>query len=544
MVLTGRRAYNFLKDYGFDKEGRETIITIAGQYDIGIPWDRVFVGEAKTGRIWGTPIDAAYWISRSVFYPGLIFVNPAVGSDHTVELINGSISVRSGIRGLLRNPLFNTLGIQRESKKENFEYPVLCSFVTHKYRFNERASKYYGSKYQCADGLTPGVDTTMNSIDQGINKKYYNQDGSYFPDMTESEVIPFYLNKGGFDAVFSTKLESVMDNLNQGVILWIHASHGMQYQCGSTLFWDPKEGFKKNRILGIFAGATKEDNPWRGYDWLLDSTKEPDTMSMDFEGILPFTNINGLFFPATGMDYVLARKPIRERINTLLDIIRIIPFRLNTENLYDGLTGTIAFSKYPLADKNASDMEILMDNLHSVGFITSICQTSTTYLHLMMIRHGSVFQVQDPWPTSWYGAIWRQSIPRDIILGNTVGEAYVKGMKHTGILYIGDNGGPPQWWWDSAENVVYFGDPNLRMYVPNNDFSKANTWEKPQTLRYDADIELDGHMPFGATNYPHKIVQITFTERISWLLLVLIILIIIIGAIAVLKKKAMNKEEK
>jgi hypothetical protein len=543
MVLTGRRVYTFLNDFGFDKEGRETIITVAGQYDIGIPWDRVFVGEAKTGRIWGTPIDAAYWISRSVFYPALIFENPAVGSDHTVELINGSVSVRSGIRGLFRNPLFNTLVIQRESEKEKFEYPVLCSFVTHKYRFNERASKYYGSKYQCADGLIPGEDTTMNPIDQGVNKKYYNQDGSYFPDMTESEVIPFYLNKGGFDAVFSTQLETVMDNLNQGVILWIHASHGLQHECGSTLFWDPDEGFKNNRLLKILAGATKEKNPWRGYDWLLGSTQEPDTMSMDFKGVLPFTNINGLLFPATGMDYVLARKPIREKINSLLDIIKIIPFRFNSENLYDGLTGTIAFSKYPLADKNASDMEHHMGNLHSVGFITSICQTSNTYLHLMMLRHGSVFQVQDPWPTSWYGAIWRQSIPRDIILGDTVGEAYVKGMKHTGILYIGDNGGPPQWWWDSAENVVYFGDPNLRMYVPTTEYSNANTWEKPQSLMYDANLNINGHMPYGTTSHPNKIHQITFLDRIIWLSLVLILLIITLVVI-IGKRKRNDKKKK
>jgi len=536
MVLTGKRVYHFLKEYEFDQEGRETIITIAGQYDIGIPWDRVFVGEAKTGRIWGTPIDTAYWISRSVFYPGLIFVNPALGSG-TSELINGSVSVRSGIRGLFRRPLLNTLVIQRESAQKKFEYPVLCSFVTHKYRFNERASKYYGSKYQCADGLIPGETNTMNPIDQGVNKKYFNQDGSFFPDMTESEIIPFYLNKGGFDAVFSTKLESVMHNLNQGVILWVHASHGMQGDCGTTLFWDPEEGFKNHRLIKPFAGAIKEDNPWRGYDWLLGSTEEPDTMSMDFKGFWPFTNINGLLFPATGMDWVLARKPVRERINSFLDIIRIIPFRLNTENLYDGLTGTISFSKYPLADKNASEMEILMDNLHSVGFITSICQTSNTYLHLMMIRHGSVFQVQDPWPTSWYGAIWRQSIPRDIILGDTVGEAYVKGMSHVGILYIGDNGGPPQWWWDSAENVVYFGDPNLRMYAPSTDYSNANHWERPQTLRYDADLELNGHMPFGSTAYPHKIEQRTFLEKISWILIVLAMVIVILIVTIVLKRK-------
>ncbi|MFW6120907.1 MAG: hypothetical protein ACOC80_08410, partial [Petrotogales bacterium] len=396
MVLTGRQVYRFLKDQDFDQPGRETIITVAGQYDIGIPWDRVFVGEAKPGRIWGNPADTAYWISRSVFYPGLIFVNPAVGSTSPRMLINGSTSSRMGIRGLVRKPLLNTLVIKRESSEEKFNYPVLCSFVTHKYRFNERASKYYGSKYQCADGLTPGETSTMNPIDQGVNKKYLNQDGSFFPDMLESEIVPFYLRKGGLDTVFSTQLESVMHNLNQGVILWIHASHGIQGDCGSTLFWDPEEGFKNHRLAKLFAGAKKETNPWRGYDWLLGSTEEPDTMSMDFKGIWPFTNINGLLFPATGLDWVLARRPIKEKINTLLDFIRIIPFRLRTEDLYDGVTGTLSFSKYPLADKNASQMESLMDNLHSSGFITSICQTSNTYLHLMMIRHGSVFQIQDP----------------------------------------------------------------------------------------------------------------------------------------------------
>jgi hypothetical protein len=537
MVLTGRKVYNFLRENEFDKTGRETIITVAGQYDIGIPWDRVFVGEAKTGRIWGTPIDTSYWIARSVFYPGLIFINPAVESGNSITLINGSISERNGFRGLLRKPFLNTLDIKRESGDEKFKYPVMCSFVTHKYRFNERASKYYGSKYQCADGLIPGETTTMEHIDQGVNKKHYGVDGAYFPDISESEIIPFYLKKGGFDTVFSTELESVMDNLNKGVILWIHSSHGLQNDGGITLFWDPEEGFKNHRLIKPFAGAIKEENPWRGYDWELGSTEEPDTMSMDIRGYKPFRNRPSLFLPATGMDWVLARKPVKEKINDFLDFIRIIPFRLKTEDLYDGLTGTISFSKYPLVKKNATQMENQLDNLHSVGFITSICQTSNTYLHLMMIRHGSVFQVQDPWPTSWYGAVWRQSIPRDIILGDTVGEAYVKGMSHVGILYLGDNGGPPQWWWDSAENVVYFGDPDLRMYVPSTKFSDANNWERPKTLRYDPDIKINGHMPFGSTSYPNKIEPKTFLDKIVWVLIAFAIAILFLIFSVVLKRK-------
>jgi hypothetical protein len=250
-----------------------------------------------------------------------------------------------------------------------------------------------------------------------------------------------------------------------------------------------------------------------------------------------------LILPATGFDYVLARKPIREKLNRVLDLIRIIPVRFRTENLYDGLTGTLSYSKYPLVKKNASQMEPLMDNLHSAGFITSICQTSNTYFHLLMIRHGSVFQVQDPWPTSWYGAVWRQSIPRDIILGDTVGEAYVKGMSHVGILYLGDNGGPPQWWWDSAENVVYFGDPDLRMYVPENEYSDQNTWERPEALRFTPELNLNGHMPFGAQKHPHKITPATFLDQLLWVILIIAILLILL-VIGLWVTKKQNKQIK
>jgi len=157
----------------------------------------------------------------------------------------------------------------------------------------------------------------------------------------------------------------------------------------------------------------------------------------------------------------------------------------------------------------------------------------------MMIRHGSVFQVQDPWPTSWYGAIWRQSIPRDIILGDTVGEAYVKGMSHVGILYLGDNGGPPQWWWDSAENVVYFGDPDLRMYVPNDEYSDANTWDRPQTLRFDTDTSINGHMPFGSVEHPHEKQPESSIGGII-LAIAVLILIVSVGYLVIQRKRIEN----
>ena len=522
MYYTGMRVYDFLEEHGFDQIGRETLITVAGQYDIGIPWDRIFVGQANPGRFWGTPVDTSYWIARNMFHPALVYTNPAMDDSQPQSYTNGSVSERQGIVGLFKYPYLNSLAITKDVETQRYTYPVQCSFVTHKYRFNERASNYYGDTYQCADGLTPGETATLNPIDQGVMETYTGQSGSYFPDMTESEVIPFYLNRGGYDSVFSTALDDVVFNLNTGVLLWIHASHGLQDDGGKTLFWDPQEGYS-GTISGLFAGAKKQENPWRGYDGYFGSTEEPDTMTLDMYGYIPFTSVKSALIPAMGLDWVLATKPLRSAIN------RIVPFfdLFNTDDTYDGLTGTIHYSKYPLSDKNASQIEENLDGLHNMGFITSICQTSNTYFHLMMIRHGCVFQVQDPWPTSWYGAIWRQSIPRDIILGDTVGEAYTKGMSHVGILYIGDNGDPPQWWWDTAENVVFFGDPNIRMYVPDTSYSEENTWEKPQPIAHDSDLIVDGHCLFGNIDksYPDEIAPATLFDKLLYVALAVVLLI-------------------
>ncbi|MEF8879145.1 MAG: hypothetical protein V5A64_01980 [Candidatus Thermoplasmatota archaeon] len=558
MVLTGRQIYDFLKDYGFDQEGKESIITVADQYEIGIPWDRIFIGVAHSGRICGSPIDTATWISRSMFYPGLVFQNPAM--QGSVELINGSVSSQDvglsfGGDALIDIDL-GTFEIERQTGVEEYKYPALCSFVTHKYRFNERASKYYGSKYQCADGMTPGETNTMNPIDQGIMEKYTGKEGSVFPDMTESEFVPFYLRRGGYECAFSTELESVVENLNKGVLLWVHSSHGSEPNGGQTLFWDPDVGFSShggmaklidnikklssiplvgNMLFGGFVlpGALKEENPWRGYDWQMGSTKEPDTMSMDIKGFFPFTNIRLPIPLAMGLTWVLARKPLREFLNTIIPAVD--PF--NVDNLYDGVTGAIGQSKYPLANKNATQLEENLENLHSLGFITSICQTSNTYLHMMMIRHGSVFQVQDPWPTSWYGGIWRQSIPRDIILGDTVGEAYSKGISHVGPLYLSG-----QWWWDDAENVVFFGDPDLRMYVPNTEYSDNNHWTQQDVkpISYDSELNIDGHMPFGATNHPHERKPKSWLDQYLPILVILVVIILIILGMVLTK----NKERK
>ena len=71
-----------------------------------------------------------------------------------------------------------------------------------------------------------------------------------------------------------------------------------------------------------------------------------------------------------------------------------------------------------------------------------------------------------------------------------------------GVEYLVD-----QWWWDLNENVVYYGDPDLRVWVPSTEYSDANHWEREdvQPLKWDGseDLYVDGHMLYGASVYPH-----------------------------------------
>jgi len=569
MVLTGERIYDFFDEYGFSSEGPETIVTVADQYDIGPSWDRIFPGVANAGRFCGPPVDISYWINRNIFYPAIIFSNPALQGP--VELINGSVSTRKvGISigklgGFITkyDPLISiNIGkydLIRESGIEKFEFPVLCSFVTHKYRFNERASKYYGAKYESANGYIPGFSASMDSIDAGAISFHTDNTGAYYPDISETEVVPFYLEKGGFDVAYSTSLEAVVKNLNEGVLLWVHSSHGTEPNGGGTLFWNPEGGLTKYArqgrlaaiilnigykiskipLIGTFIpsapAAFSDDNPWRGYEWFLGSTDEPDTMSVDLVGILPYTGIRVPLMPAISQDWVISRKVVREFFNKLIPLID--PFRV--DDLYDGVIGTVSHSRFTFKNYIATEIEENLENLHSAGFITGICQTSNTYMHLMLVRHGSVFQVQDPWPTSWYGAVWRQSIPRDIALGYTVGEAYTRGIQQVGILYLGGGAGAdePQWWWDDAEGVVYFGDPNLRMFVPGTEFSNQNNWKKPQALTFEEDLTIEGHSPFGATSHPREITPKTLFEKYLFVIIIIIIIVLLIIAMVVMGRR-------
>ncbi len=455
MVLTGKSIYSFLKEYDFDDKGMESILTVAGQFDIGTSWDRTLVGAALPGRIMGSPVDTSYWTSRSMLYQAIIFANPALSSDG-VELTTGSHS---------RGP--NGAVITQPEQVLNFQYPVLQTWVSYDHRFNERGSLYWGCDYVTADGITPFRTPSDSPIDK---------DGKW-PDITSSEVVPYYAEKAGYSSAFTTNFETTMSNLNKGVIMWIEVMHGGQRSGeGVVGFWNPLQ---------------KEPNPWRGYEGQ-GSTYEPDTKVMSKN---------------TGLD--LWSNPT------------------SSNQLHDGVIICILQQETQTEGKLGPDFDEALENIHSVGFFGGSCLIANTYLHLAMVRHGSVFQIIDPWMTSWYCGFAIETFVRDIALGDSVGQAYEKGIKHVGIQYLTNH-----WWWDIFENVVYYGDPDLRVYSPQY------SWEEPDPLPKGSTI--DGHAPFGAKSHPHAI-----KSTLIWEILIIagIIVAIAAGIVYFRRKKRTNVVE-
>ncbi len=425
MVLTGRMVYDFLDGMGLDGEGLESMTTVAGQFDIGTSWDRVFVGVAAPGRIMGTPVDAAYWIARSALYPKMIFANPSV---------NGKVTMHTGYDIDQGTPA-------RDVQVENV---FLQSWVSYQHRFNGRAcgedpyNNYWACDYVTADGITPYHQRSPETIDDGVNAPY--MPGQYWPDLTASEIVPFYGEKLGYEQVFSTTFGATMDNLNTGAVLWFEIMHGGNSNFGGVGWWNENED---------------PFGPWRGYEDA-GSTHEPDTINMDKN---------------TGAD------------------MEPNPFEYGW---HDGIIIAIA-EQHKTTSYRGYDFDDAMDNIHSVGMSAGSCLIANTLLHLSMMRHGSVFQVIDPWLTSWYCAFAIETFLRDIALGYNVGEAYEHGIKHVGIEYLTN-----QWWWDIFENVVYYGDPDLRVYAP------ALAWDEPETVNA-LELKAGGHAPGGATEHPDEI---------------------------------------
>lgn len=293
-----------------------------------------------------------------------------------------------------------------------------------------------GSIYWGADYITADGITPYRSgsgMDIDVDNKW--------PDLTTSEVVPHYARKAGYKSVFSTNFDTTFENLNKGSIMWLEVMHGGNRGAGSVGFWNTQQ---------------KEPNPWRGYE-SGGSTFEPDTVIMG-------KNI--------GLD--LLRNPTR------------------SDRFHDGVIIAIVDQAAQTSGANGYDFDNAMGNMHSMGFNGGSCLIANTMMHLAMVRHGMAFQIIDPWLTSWYASFAMETWVRDMVLGYTVGEAYQHGIQHVGIQYLTE-----QWWWDIFENVVYYGDPNLILWMP------SNMWDEPESMWLDN--QVGGHTPHGADDHPHKV---------------------------------------
>jgi len=568
MVFTGKQVYDFLEDYSFGEidDEMETIITVAGQFDIGIPWDRVFVGAATSGRFFGSPVDVSYWISRNVFYPAMIFANPALALGG-VTLINGSKSIIPKIGGRLRRPFGSNLVIIKPSQEENFKYPILCTFNTYQYKYNERGSKHWDFIYTRADGITPYFTPSPDPIDDGATDK----PGAYYPDQSESEVIPFYARRAGYQPAFATNFSAITEDLSRGVIIWTDDCHGDFHRGGQIAVWDPTSPF------------ADEPNPWRAYEFPLfrnpknailwfchlfaESGKElglPDNIISICEKISKLAQ-KGLIklpiIPYRGS----TEDPDVALINPNLNWLTKIPFVGELFRLI-GIWGVFGFDphietyglksliplvgkKYwtfcdgkvtisPLSGdaamvwKTGYEFDDAVGNIHSCGIHATSCLPAATFWHLTWIRHGSAYQIVDPWTTTDWSAVWQQMLIKRLAMGDTIGEAYEKGMRACGPEYLVNH-----WWWDTWENVVFFGDPDLRPFVPGTTYSDANHWDRPSSLPYSQDFNAEGHMPFGATCHPHKITPSLWAHYIWLLVVIAAIVVIVIAGFMIFRKK-------
>jgi len=556
MFTTGRRVYDFLDEYGFDKKGAESILTVAGQYDIGPSWTRMFTGPGYPGAIIGTPVDVSNHISRCIFYPGLIFENPAV--EGTVELENGSSSTRSFhvdgklfnafekflTRLSMKSPGLTNLKITKPSQIEEFKNPVLHTYGCYCHRVNERGADYWGVYYHTRNGYTPGIDLSGLEIDQGTREIFEGKKGSYLPDLSVSVYTPFYAEKAGYSNAFSTNFEVTMENLNKGVISWYMVNHGMSMNGGVLSWWEPpsemltsvgaSEGLRKvvDTLVGGLTGSYpyKDTNPWRGYEMWWGSTEEPDSAVLNSKiGIIP------------GWTNEMRPRDLLEKglFKVGLDIV---PSHLS--GYYDGQIGpyglTGMFGKFHYSHP-ATEVDDMLGNLHSMNFHAGSCLIACNYFQLLFMRHGSVLQEMDPWSTSYWLSYPFQQIPKDFALGKSVGESYAEGITEIGPQYIFEEDEKRGWWWDTSENVVLFTDPNLHVWIPSTKFDdqERNHWDKEdvEAIRYNSELDISGHMPSGATGHPNK-KEPKSTTLILWIIAIIVIaLLLLVFALAILKRK-------
>jgi len=577
MMYSSELVYEFLEEYELgrlerkspEQQIREKIIIVAGQYDIGMSFDRSLTGAAIQGRFMFSPVDTAYTIARNVFYPALIFVNPALQGEN--DYITGSESEVQGLgswkvnrdkmslKGILQSileigarfkkPKGVNIVQTKPSQEEKFENPVLMTFNTYLYRFNQKASKHWGTYYERADGIIPGITHSPDAIDDGAVP---GRSGQFYPDISESEVVPFYAEKGGYNSVFSTAFEPVTENLNRGVLIWVENCHGWHPDGGLITMWDPSSPY------------AYEENPWRSYEPIalypgnirdfihlaasqlgvelptltdfhlltqVGSTQNPDVAHINTQ-LRTINKILTKYNSPMDMWGAFGRMIYRDRVLHPLETIQEgLPF----VNWFDG-DGKITISKSSGAmvenAYNGYEFDDALENLHSCGLNTISCLPAGTYLHLTWTRHGMGWVIIDPWTTTDWAGAWAQMLLKWFAKGDTVGEAYERSMRASGPEYsVG------HYWWDIWENVCYFGDPELRPYVPSTKYSDENHWtiEETKPLRYNKETNIAGHMPFGAAVYPNEREPEPFVPM--WILALIVLLIIIIAVAAVISRK-------
>ena len=583
MVLTAQQTYEFLEQNNFGSiepgdssaQDQEIIITVADQYQIGIPWDRSFLGAALPGRFWGSPVDTAYAISRSIFYPSLVFENPAMEQVTLTQASSSSTS--QPLIGRLKKPFGVNLFLTEEMKEEQFNYPILHMYNTYLYRFNELASNHWDFLYTRADGVTPYITPSPDDIDDGAAM---TKSGKYYPDISESEVVPFYAEKAGYDNVFATNFDYVTENLNGGVLIWVVNAHGWHKNGGMLSYWNPESPY-------IF-----EENPWRAYEpvalkpgnlgkylrsYLLniyelqfasgDAAYQYESLANTIEKI---NNIITFSFPlqlfpevastehpdTSAINYQLERwSGLTQSIRTMVfapdawnargiiiyrNVLERLQKNLPLINWYQGdgkVTSHYATGHFPsMKWEDGITLDDTLENIHSVGINAISCMPTNTYMHLTWMRHGALYQIMDPWTTTDWAGVWQQIVMKRFALGDTVGEAYEQGVQAAGPLYsIG------QWWWDAHENICLFGHPNQRVFVPENDYSSNNFWTSIEVrpLQWDGqtDLMVEGHTLFGAEDYPHQHTPTSYFENYLIIIAIISLLILVLLIIIINKKK-------
>ena len=79
---------------------------------------------------------------------------------------------------------------------------------------------------------------------------------------------------------------------------------------------------------------------------------------------------------------------------------------------------------FPAAASTGQFAKLLDEAVGRDSLFDEIVGNSYHEMHLSLVRHGGVFQVIDPWLTSWYVGLAIETFVRDIALGDTVGQAF------------------------------------------------------------------------------------------------------------------------